>query len=255
MDKVEKIEIVMQLITQVYAGTPDAFIAVQKTVSNLASYINDEGDLIDIIKVLVNDEGKLIHGDILDDVLDYPGLDFCQKYYLLSQPKRISPELLAQYTPSIITEDVIAAMVGPTHTKTSERVQDLEEEDWQEETTTTAWIFEESQILPASTDPQHGISTNVKSQLLQGIKIPPAFPDPQQPKRHNADIAATSCTKGEATCQKTVRRAAARQADAQRETAHQKNTHLKLKYQDATVPWGKGTHAPTKSWTKPWRGC
>ena len=233
----------------------ECFRSRPKTVSNLASFINDEGELIDIIDDLVNNDGKLIHGDILDDVLDYPRSDFCQKYYLLSQPETISPELLALYTPSIITEDVIMAAVEPTHTETSERVQDLEREKRQEEKTTTEWFFEESQILPAPTDLQHGNSANVKSQLLQGIKISPALSNLQELKRHSADIAATSSTKGEATYQKKVHPAAAHQEVTQQEAAHWKNAHLKLKYQNATVPSGKGTHAPTKLWTKPRCAC
>ena len=244
MNQAEKIETVMQRITQAYAGTTDAFIAVQKLVSNLISFIDgpgDEGKLINSIDILIDDEGDFYDG--IDDVLDYPGMDFCQKHFLIAQPETIPPELLALYTPSIITEDVIAAVVGPTYTKTSERLQDLEEEDLQEEKTTTARFFEESQILPGPTDPQHGNSANVKSQLLQGIKILPALPDLQQP------------TKGEVTCQKTVRRAAARQEVAQQEIAHQKIAHLKLKYQDATIPLGKGTYAPTKSRTKPRCDC
>ena len=187
-------------------------------------------------------------------MLDYPGLDFCQKHYLLSQPDIIPLKLFALYTPLIITEDVITTVVGTTHIETSERVQDLEEEERQEEKTTTAQIFEESQVLPAPTDPQHGNSANVKLQLLQGNKILPALSDLQQLKRHSADIAATSSTKEEATCQKTVRRAAARQKVAQQEAAHWKNVHLKLKYQEATIPLDKETHAPKKSWTKLWCG-
>ena len=243
----------MQLISKVYAGTTDAFIAVRKTVSNLKSFINDEGELIDIIDTLINDEGILCDG--IDDVLNYPGIYFCEKYWLTAQPETIPPKLLALYTPSIITEDVITAVVGPTHTKTSKRVQDVEEEDLQEEKTTTACFFKESQNLPAPTDPQHGNSANVKLQIFQGIKIPPALPDLQQLKRHSADIAVTSSTKGEATCQETVCHAVAHQEVAQEEAAHRKNAHLKLKYHDATVPLGKVTHAPTRSRTKPQSGC
>ena len=125
------------IIKSASVSSPDDFRATREKMSNFTK--KD-------INIFIFGEGTLY--DVLGNIWE-----LCHKYSLTSLPKIIPPELLALYTPTIITEDAITATVGPTHIKTSETVQDLEEEERDDEQITTVQFFEGPQI-PSSTSLQ-----------------------------------------------------------------------------------------------------